>query len=108
MAELRMDDYLKDGLVAALDAVERITGSKQTNLAALCLGGTLALILLAYLEAHGEGDRIAAATVTNTLVDFSDPGDLGIFTDESSIERLEAKMNERGLLDKHDMAGTFN
>jgi polyhydroxyalkanoate synthase len=60
------------------------------------------------LEAHGEGNRIASATVTNTLVDFQDPGDLGIFTDEGSIQRLEAKMNERGLLDKHDMAGTFN
>jgi polyhydroxyalkanoate synthase len=108
MAGLLMDDYLKDGLLAALDAVERITGAKQTNIAALCLGGTLALILLAYLEAHGEGHRIASATVTNTLVDFGDPGDLGIFTDESSIARLEAKMNERGLLDKHDMAGTFN
>ena len=47
------------------------------------------MIVLAYLAAHGEGDRIASATLTNTLVDFSDPGDLGVFTDEETIARLE-------------------
>jgi len=108
MAELMMDDYLTQGLLAALDAVERITGSPQTNIAALCLGGTLTVVLLAYLQAHGQANRIASATLTNTLVDFSEPGDLGIFTDEGTISRLEAKMHEHGFLDKSDMAGTFN
>ena len=62
MAGLMMDDYLTHGLLAALDAVERITGAPQTNIAALCLGGTLAVILLAYLQAHGQANRIASAT----------------------------------------------
>lgn len=108
MAELQIADYLSRGLLAALDAIERITGAKQTNIAALCLGGTLTLVLLAYLAAHGMGDRIASATLTNTLVDFSEPGELGIFTDESSIARLEAKMGEAGYLDSKEMAGTFD
>jgi polyhydroxyalkanoate synthase len=108
MADFAMDDYLRLGPLAALDAVERITGSKTTNVAALCLGGTLALIMLAYLAAHGQEHRIGALSVTNTLVDFGEPGDLGIFTDEATIARLEKKMNERGYLDSREMAGTFD
>ena len=108
MAHYKMDDYLREGFLAALDAVQEITGAKQVNVAALCLGGTLALIGLAYLAAHGQGDRIGSATVTNTLIDFSIPGDLGIFTDEDTIARLEQRMRERGYLDSAEMAKTFD
>jgi polyhydroxyalkanoate synthase len=108
MAHARMDDYLRDGFLAALSAIETITGSPSTNVAALCLGGTLTLIALAYLAAHGQAARINAATLTNTLVDFSEPGEFGVFTDEATIERLERGMNERGFLDSNQMAGTFD
>jgi polyhydroxyalkanoate synthase len=103
-----MDDYLQKGLLAALDRIEHITGSPATNVAALCLGGTLALVLLAYLAARGEGGRVNSATLTNSLIDFSEPGDLGVFTDETTITRLERRMNERGYLDSSEMAGTFD
>lgn len=108
MRDLLIDDYLRLGLIAALDAVERITKTKQTNIAALCLGGTLALVFLAYLAAHGQADRIGSTTLTNSLVDFSEPGDLGVFTDEATIARLEKRMHERGFLHSHEMAGTFD
>jgi polyhydroxyalkanoate synthase subunit PhaC len=108
LAHLTMDDYLRDGILAALDAVQDITGAPQVNLAGLCLGGTLALVALAYLAAHGQGDRIASTTVTNTLIDFSIPGDLGVFTDEDTIARLEARMHERGYLESAEMARTFD
>ncbi len=108
MREYTMDTYLEKGPLAALDAVQRITGAPQVNMAALCLGGTMAVLLLAYLAAKGEGDRIASLTTTNTIVDFTEPGDLAAFTDEASIARLEKKMNERGFLDSSEMAGTFN
>jgi polyhydroxyalkanoate synthase len=108
MRGLLMDDYLQEGLLAALDAVENITGTKKTNIAALCLGGTLALIFLAYLAAHGQAERINGATLTNALIDFEEPGDLGVFTDETTISRLEKRMNERGFLDSSEMSGTFD
>ncbi len=108
MSAFRMDEYLERGLLAAIERIERITGSKQTNIAALCLGGTLALILLAYMAARGDAHRIGSATLTNSLVDFAEPGDLGVFTDESTISRLEEKMKEHGYLDSAEMAGTFN
>ncbi|HTX60233.1 MAG TPA: alpha/beta fold hydrolase [Verrucomicrobiae bacterium] len=108
MSHYTMDDYLRSGVLAALDAVQEITGAPKVNVAALCLGGTLAMIALAYLAAHGQADRIESCTLTNTLVDFSIPGDLGVFTDEDTISRLEAKMHERGYLESAEMAKTFD
>ena len=108
MAKYTMDDYLEKGLLTALNVVERITGSKKTNLAGLCLGGTMVVIALAYLAAIGKAGRINSAATTNTLVDFSLPGDLGVFTDEASVSKLEARMAERGYLEAGEMAGTFN
>jgi polyhydroxyalkanoate synthase len=108
LSHLTMDDYLRDGVLAALDAVQEITGAPKVNVAALCLGGTLAMIVLAYLAAHDQGDRVASTTLTNTLVDFGSPGDLGIFTDEDTIARLEKKMHERGYLESAEMARTFD
>ena len=108
MSQYTMDDYLRKGILAAIDAVQEITGAPKIDLAALCLGGTLALIAMAYLAAHGQGDRINSATLTNTLIDFSIPGDLGVFTDEDTISRLELKMQEKGYLDSAEMAKTFD
>ncbi|HEX3368546.1 MAG TPA: alpha/beta fold hydrolase [Candidatus Cybelea sp.] len=108
LSHLTMDDYLRDGVLAALDAVQEITGAPKVNVAGLCLGGTLATIMLAYLAAHEQADRVASTTLTNTLVDFGSPGDLGIFTDEDTIARLEKKMSERGYLESAEMARTFD
>jgi polyhydroxyalkanoate synthase len=108
MSHYKMDDYLRAGFLAALDTVQEITGAKTVNVDALCLGGTLALIAMAYLAAHGQAGRINSTTVTNTLIDFSIPGDLGIFTDEDTISRLERRMHERGYLESNEMAKTFD
>jgi polyhydroxyalkanoate synthase len=108
MAKLTMDDYLRLGILAALDKIQEITGSPRVNIAALCLGGTLAVLALAYLAAHGQAKRVGWVTLTNSLIDFSLPGDLGVFTDEESIERLEERMKERGFLEAGEMAGTFD
>ena len=108
LRDYTMDDYFKNGVLAALEAVERITGAPQVNFAALCVGGTMVTMLLAYLAAKGEEHRIGAVTLTNTIVDFAEPGDLGVFTDETTIARLEEKMKEHGYLEAGDMAHTFD
>lgn len=110
MAALSMDDYLRLGVLAALECVEELTGCKQVNIAALCLGGTLALLALAHLAALGpeQAKRIGWATLTNALIDFEEPGDLGIFTDEAAIERLETKTARLGYLGDKEMSGTFD
>ncbi len=108
MHDLGMDDYLQDGLLAALDQVQEITGAEKVNIVALCLGGLLATLGTTYLTATGQADRIGWVTLTNTLIDYSEPGALGIFTDESAIRRLEAKMNKKGYMEASSMAGTFD
>jgi polyhydroxyalkanoate synthase subunit PhaC len=104
--DVRLDDYLLNGPIAALDAMREITGAERANIVGLCLGGTLTAALRAYLAAGGD-DRIASTTLLNTLVDFSRPGRLGAFTDRASVERLEKRMEDRGFLDASEMMGIF-
>ncbi|HVC10177.1 MAG TPA: class I poly(R)-hydroxyalkanoic acid synthase [Burkholderiales bacterium] len=101
------DDYLREGALAALDAVERATGERRVNFIGYCLGGTLLGGALAYLAAKGE-DRVGCATFFVSLLDFSQPGELGVFIDEEQVRNLEKKMNERGYLEGSEMATTFN
>jgi polyhydroxyalkanoate synthase len=107
MKDIHLDDYLVEGPLAALDVIQDITGAPRINMAALCLGGTLTGMLLAYLAARGD-DRVNSFTLLNTLLDFSEPGDLGAFCDPASVARIEAKMARTGFLDSVDMASTFD
>ncbi|MRD72098.1 class I poly(R)-hydroxyalkanoic acid synthase [Rhodocyclus tenuis] len=107
LAHKTFEDYLREGTLAALDAVCQISGEKEVNAAGYCLGGTLLMTTLAYLAATRDR-RIASATFFTSLVDFSDPGELGVFVDEASVSALEKKMAERGFLEGSEMAGTFN
>jgi polyhydroxyalkanoate synthase len=107
MRDVSLDDYLIHGPASALDVIRDITGQPRINMAGLCIGGTLTTMLLAYLAA-GDDHRINSATLLNTIVDFSEPGPLGCFTDAESIARLEQKMARTGFLDSGDMEKTFN
>ncbi|MES2208428.1 MAG: class I poly(R)-hydroxyalkanoic acid synthase [Pseudomonadota bacterium] len=107
-ANKNFEDYMLQGPLAALDVIENISGAKQLNAVGYCLGGTLLAATLAYLEEKKEQKRIASATFMTTLVDFSEPGDLGVFIDEEQIQALEAKMSITGTLEGKDMANTFN
>ena len=107
MRDLTMDVYLRDGLFAALDRAQELTGAEKVGIEAVCLGGTLAVIALAVLAARGEAGRVGFASLNNTLVDFAEPGVLGVFTDEETIERIERRNRRRGFLDAHELGGTF-
>jgi polyhydroxyalkanoate synthase len=101
------DDYMLEGPIAALDYIEKATGETKANVIGYCLGGTLLGATLAYLNAKKQ-DRVACATFFVSLLDFSQPGELGVFIDEAQVANLERKMNERGYLEGSEMAGTFN
>ncbi len=107
LRDIRLDDYLLEGPRTALDVIGEITGAPRVNIVGLCLGGTLTTMLLAYLAATGD-QRVGSVTLLNTLVDFSEPGQLGAFTDPDSVERLERKMARRGYLEGREMATTFD
>jgi len=98
---------MKEGPLAALDAVEKATGERKVDFIGYCLGGTLLGCMLAWLAAKGE-DRVRAATFFVALLDFSQRGELGVFIDEGQIQALEKKMNDRGYLEGAEMATTFN
>ncbi|MGH2995735.1 MAG: PHA/PHB synthase family protein [Gaiellaceae bacterium] len=107
--EIGFEDYLREGPLQALDVIGEITGEKQANIVALCLGGTLTAVLLGHLASTKAGRaRIRSATLLNALVDFSEPGPLGHFVDAATVERLERRMAKRGYLGADEIAGTFN
>jgi polyhydroxyalkanoate synthase subunit PhaC len=107
MSDTTLDDYLVHGPRAALDVIKEITGSPKVNIVAVCLGGTLATMLAAYLAAIDD-ETVGAITLLNTLVDFGEPGQLGAFTDLATIERLEKRLQKDGVLPASDMAHTFD
>ena len=88
------EDYVFEGPLAAMDAIEQATGEREVNLIGYCLGGTLTGAVLAYLAARDD-DRVASATFFTSLLDFSQPGDLGVFIDESQLASLERMMDAR-------------
>lgn len=101
------DDYMTDGLLAAMEAVGQATGEPDLNLVGYCLGGTLSACTLAWLRARGDA-RVASATFLATLVDFEQAGELTVFIDGPQLESLDERMDARGYLDGKDMALTFN
>jgi polyhydroxyalkanoate synthase len=107
MSKVRLDDYLLSGPLEALEAITDITGSDKVNLLGLCLGGTLTMATLAYLDAVSV-DKINSATFLNTLIDFSEPGLMGVFTDKATITRLERTMKKTGFLPAENMRRSFD
>ncbi len=101
------DDYLTEGALAAMDAVQKATGEDKLNVIGYCLGGTLLGTALAWLAAKGDA-RVGCATFFVALLDFSQPGELGVFIDEAQVRNLERRMDERGYLEGSEMASTFN
>lgn len=107
LAQKGFDAYMTEGSLAAIDAVCAQTGVDELNVIGYCLGGTLLGSTLAYMAAKKD-HRVASATFFVALLDFSVPGELGVFIDEAQIESLEKKMAEKGFLEGSAMAGTFN
>lgn len=107
LAEKNFEDYMKEGILDALTAIEAATGERAINAIGYCLGGTLLSSTLAWMAAQGD-DRIKSATFFVTLMDFRESGELNVFIDEEQIKALEDKMNKRGFLEGSEMATTFN
>jgi polyhydroxyalkanoate synthase len=107
LAQKSFEQYMREGVIEALDKVELATGEKQVNALGYCVGGTLLSITLAYLAAKKK-KRVKSATLFAAQVDFSNAGDLMVFVDEERIQQLETHMKEQGYLEASRMANTFN
>ena len=107
LADRSFEDYMTEGYLAALEAIEKATGEREVNAIGYCLGGTLLASTLAWMAEKGD-DRIKSATFFVTMMDFREAGELGVFIDEEQLHALEDKMNQRGYLEGGEMATTFN
>ncbi|MFZ9501987.1 MAG: class I poly(R)-hydroxyalkanoic acid synthase [Beijerinckiaceae bacterium] len=106
-AQKSFEDYIREGVFAALDAIEAATGEREVTAIGYCVGGTLLSIALALMAATGD-KRIASATLFTTQTDFTDAGDLKLFVDSARIGALEEKMRQTGYLEGAKMASAFN
>jgi polyhydroxyalkanoate synthase len=98
---------MTEGILAAIDAVERATGEKKINATGYCVGGTLLAIAIANMAASGD-DRVASATFLTAQLDFEYCGDLKVFASADQIAIVEAEMKKTGYLEGSKMATAFN
>ena len=107
LATKDFEDYLLQGPLAALDAIEQATGEHEVNSVGYCLGGTLLACTAAYLAAKGER-RITSCTYLTTMLDFQHPGELAVFIAEEQITALDGRMDRQGAPNSHDITATCN
>ena len=105
-ADKGFDDYMLEGPLAALEAIERATGEREVNAVGYCLGGILLSALSAWLQARGD-TRLASTTYLATMVDFSDVGAVGVFIDADGLPALESAISAQGYLSGQQVADTW-
>ena len=107
LAQKTFEDYVREGPIAALDVIQKVTGEDRVHTIGYCVGGTLLSVTLAAMAAWHD-QRIMSATLFAAQVDFTYAGDLKVFVDEAQVEALEQRMAERGYLEGRKMATVFN
>ncbi len=108
LAKKSFEDYLRDGPLAAMNAIEQATGEDEINILGFCIGGILVSTALGYLAAKGEAARLHSATFLTTMFDFKDVGEARIFIDDQQIAQMEQHIAEKGYLEAHHMADMFS
>ncbi|MEH6628959.1 MAG: class I poly(R)-hydroxyalkanoic acid synthase [Motiliproteus sp.] len=104
---LSWDDYVEKGIFEALSVAKAVTGSERVNTVAWCVGGTLLASALAVMAARKD-NSVASATLLTTLVDFEEPGDLGVFINKSQVLPLIKQAKESGVMSGKKLSVAFN
>ncbi|HZV55754.1 MAG TPA: class I poly(R)-hydroxyalkanoic acid synthase [Rhodocyclaceae bacterium] len=104
---LGWDDYVEQGVLTAFRVAKEICKVDQVNALGFCVGGTIISSALAVMKARGDDD-VAALTLLTTLLDFSDPGELGCFIDETSVVARENTIGKGGLLTGRELSSVFS
>ncbi len=107
LGHLTWDDYLELGVFKAIEVAREISGAPTINALGFCVGGTILAAGLAVLAARGERP-VSGLTLMTSLLDFAEPGMLGVFVDEASVQLREQTIGKGGLLEGKDLATTFS
>jgi len=108
IADATLDDYVLKGQIDAIDTVRDLLGVQGVHAIGYCVAGTTLAATLAYLDTKGHADKVKSATFLTAQVDFSEAGDLKLFTGPETMGLLERLTAEKGYLDGRYMAATFN
>ncbi len=108
LAQKKFEDYMDEGVLEALNQIQKATKEPNINAVGYCLGGTLLASTLAYLAETKQGNRIKSATFLTTLLDFDKAGDMKLFLDDEQLEHLERQMDQHGVLDGRELQRTFS
>ncbi len=106
--DVEFGDYVTEGVVKAVSAIESITGQEQINAAGYCIGGTVLASTIAYYAAKRMKKRIKSATFFTTLLDFSQPGEVGAYINDTIISAIELQNNLKGFMDGRSLSVTFS
>ncbi|WP_061016829.1 class I poly(R)-hydroxyalkanoic acid synthase [Vibrio splendidus] len=106
--DLEFGDYVTEGVAKAVTAIEDITGKEQINAAGYCIGGTVLASTVAYYAAKRMKKRIKTATFFTTLLDFSQPGEVGAYINETIINAIEKQNDAKGFMDGRSLSVTFS
>ncbi|WP_434565885.1 class I poly(R)-hydroxyalkanoic acid synthase [Vibrio chagasii] len=108
MRDVDFGNYVTQGVLPALDAIENATGEREVNGIGYCIGGTTLVAAMAYLSGKRRKQRIKSVTLLTTILDFQKPGELGVFINDPIISSIEAQNNQRGYMDGRQMAVSFS
>jgi polyhydroxyalkanoate synthase len=107
LGHLRWDDYVEQGVLAAVDVVCHITQQPQINTLGFCIGGIILSTAAAVAKARGQ-DKIASLALMATMLDHSTPGEIRFFIDEALVRAREARLAEGGVIKGADLAAAFS
>ncbi|WP_371187816.1 class I poly(R)-hydroxyalkanoic acid synthase [Thalassotalea maritima] len=107
-SDIDFEDYVVDGVIEALTAVESACGEREVNGVGYCIGGTTLVATMAYMAARRMKKRIQSATLFTTILDFSHPGELGNFINEPMVSAIEAQNSANGIMDGRQLAVSFS
>ncbi|HYW15870.1 MAG TPA: class I poly(R)-hydroxyalkanoic acid synthase [Allosphingosinicella sp.] len=108
LADKGLADYIRQGPIEALGAIEKATGEREVDMFGFCMGGTLVAIALAWLAAKGQGGRVASATTIGTMFDFSHLGQWATFSEPEQLRAMERHLLHKGFMAAQDLQALFS
>jgi len=107
LGHLTWDDYVRDGVIKALEVARAVAKAEKVNALGFCVGGTLLASALAVLAARDD-EWVESLTLLATMLDYSDTGEIGLFVDEASVAAKEAEIGRGGIMEGRNLAFVFS